>query len=330
MQFQRRLSSAIRFRPALILAVLVALGTLVLAACGGDDDEDTNNGSDGATGTPKLSGSINGDGSSTVFPITEAVAEEFGKIHDVAVTVGISGTGGGFEKFCNGETDFNDASRPIKDEEKEACAANGVEFVEFEVAFDGLSLVVNPENDFADCLTVEELKAIWEPESSVDNWNQVRDDFPDRELKDHLYGAGTDSGTFDYFTAEIVGEEGASRSDYTASEDDNQLVLGVAGDDNALGYFGFAYYVENQDQLRIVAVDNGAGCVEPSQETIESGEYAPLSRPLFVYVAKDALARPEVAEFMRFYLTEGPALAAEVGYVAAPQATYDEGLAKLP
>ena len=179
-------------------------------------------------------------------------------------------------------------------------------------------------------MTVEELKAIWEPESSVNNWNQVRDDFPDRELKGHLYGAGTDSGTFDYFTKAIVGEEGSSRSDYSASEDDNVTAQGVSGDRDALAYFGFAYYEGNAENVKLLGIDNGAGCVDPSQETIESGEYAPLSRPLFVYVAKDALARPEVAEFMRFYLTEGPALAAEVGYVAAPQATYDEGLAKLP
>jgi phosphate transport system substrate-binding protein len=312
-------------RPALILGVLALALSLALVACS-DDDDDEDNGD--ASGTPALSGAINGDGSSTVFPITEAVAEEFGKVHDVDVTVGISGTGGGFEKFCAGETDFSNASRPIEDDEIAACDANDIEFVEFEVAYDGLSNVVNPNNDFVDCLTVEQLNAIWAPESTVNNWNQVDPSFPDQDLT--LYGAGTDSGTFDYFTDEINGEEGASRADYTASEDDNVLVQGVAGDENALGYFGFAYYVENDDKLKVLAVDNGAGCVTPSQDTIESGEYAPLSRPLYVYVTTDALARPEVAEFMRFYMTEGPDLAVEVGYVASPQASYDAGLAQIP
>jgi phosphate transport system substrate-binding protein len=312
-------------RPAVMLGILVALFTLTASLACSDDDEDTDS---GGTDAPSLSGSINGDGSSTVFPITEAVAEEFGKIHDVNVTVGISGTGGGFEKFCAGETDFSNASRSIEEDEIATCEGNAIEYVEFEVAYDGLSNVVNPNNDFVDCLTVAELNAIWGPDSTVDNWSQVRDGFPDQALT--LYGAGTDSGTFDYFTNEINGEEGASRADYTASEDDNVIVQGVAGDENALGYFGFAYYVENDDKLKVLGVDNGEGCVEPTQETIESGEYAPLSRPLYVYVSTEALARPEVAEFMRFFLTEGPALAVEVGYVASPQESYDAGLAKIP
>jgi phosphate transport system substrate-binding protein len=316
----------------LVIGSLLVLA-LAFTACGDDDEETGTNGTEspGATADEELSGSINGDGSSTVFPITEAVAEEFGKLHDVDVTVGISGTGGGFEKFCNGETDFSNASRPIKeDDEAEglACAANNIEYVEFEVAYDGLSVVVNPSNDFAECLTVEQLNAIWAPESSVNNWNEADPSFPDQDLT--LYGPGTDSGTFDYFTDEINGEEGASRADYTASEDDNVLVQGIAGDDNALGYFGFAYYVENEDKLKVLGIDGGSGCVVPSQETIESGEYAPLSRPLYVYVTKEALERPEVAEFMRFYLTEGPDLAVEVGYVKSPQESYDEGLAQLP
>ncbi len=294
----------------------IAVGATLLAlaaACGGE-------------GTV-----IEGDGSSTVFPITEAVAEEFRKEEpDIDVVVGISGTGGGFEKFCAGETDFSDASRPIKDEEAQVCAGAGIEYVEFEVAFDGLSVVVNPAIDFVDCLTVEELSTIWAPaaQNTVTNWNQVRDGFPDHPLT--LYGPGTDSGTFDYFTAEIVGEEGASRGDYTASEDDNTLVQGVAGDENALGYFGFAYYEQNQDQLKVLGVDSGSGCVAPGRDTILHGSYAPLSRPLFVYVTTEALARPEVTAFMRFYLEQGAALAAEVGYVEAPQESYDEGLAKLP
>jgi phosphate transport system substrate-binding protein len=308
--------------PWLLIAVL-ALATVAFAlvACG-----DSGGGSAG-----DLSGDIDGDGSSTVFPITEAVAEEFGALYpDVRVTAGISGTSGGFEKFCGGETDFNDASRPIKEEEIQACGDNGIEYTEFEVAFDGLSIVTNLANDFVDCLTVEELKKIWEPaaEGTITNWSQVRDGFPDRDLS--LYGAGTDSGTFDYFTAEINGEEGATRGDYTASENDNDLVIGVSGDDGALGYFGLAYYEENADQLKLLGVDGGAGCVEPSSATVLDGTYTPLSRPLYVYVTNDALAREEVAEFMRFYLTEGAALSAEVGYVEASQDVYQEGLAKIP
>jgi phosphate transport system substrate-binding protein len=278
-----------------------------------------------------LSGSIAGDGSSTVFPITEAMAEEFGNAHkDVEVTVGISGTGGGFEKFCAGETDFSNASRKIKDEEKQACAANGIEHVEFQVAFDGLSVIVNLANDFAECLTVDELASIWKADSSVESWSDVRADFPDEPLAGHLYGPGTDSGTFDYFTKEINGEEGSSRADYTASEDDNVLVQGIAGDDTALGYFGFAYYENNQDKLKLLDVDDGAGCVTPSRESILDGTYSPLSRPLFVYVAKDALARPEVAEFMRFFLTDGVPLVSEVGYVEATDDIYQDGLALIP
>lgn len=291
--------------------VAAVMAALLLSGCGG-----------GGT-------TVSGDGSSTVFPITEAVAEEFGNTRDdVEVTVGISGTGGGFQKFCNGETDFNDASRPIRDQERQACAGNGVEPVEFQVAFDGLSVMVNPANDFVECLTVDELKRIWEPGSTVDSWNDVRPEWPDRPIR--LYGPGTDSGTFDYFTEVIVGEEDASRADYQASEDDNVLVQGVAGDENALGYFGFAYYEQNADKLKLVAVDGGEGCVAPSRETIFSGEYSPLSRPLFVYVRADALERPEVADFMRFYLTEGRALVQEVGYVEAPDEVYEEGLAKIP
>jgi phosphate transport system substrate-binding protein len=290
----------------------------LIAACGDD--------SEGGGG---LSGTIVGDGSSTVFPISEAVAEEFGKIApDVRVVVGISGTGGGFKKFCNGETDFSDASRPVKDSERESCADNGIEFVEFQVAFDGLSVMVNPKNDFVECLTVDELKRIWQPGSTVDSWNDVRPEWPDESIA--LYGPDTDSGTFDYFTEVIVGEEDASRPDYTASADDNVLVQGIAGDEEALGYFGYAYYVENTDKLKLVAVDGGDGCVLPTEETIESGEYSPLSRPLFVYVRKDALEQPEVAEFMRFYLTEGRPLVAEVGYVQAPESAYEEGLALIP
>lgn len=272
---------------------------------------------------------ILGDGSSTVFPITEAVAEEFTKEgHHVVLVVGISGTGGGFQRFCRGETDFNDASRPMKDEERDACAENEIEVVEFEVAFDGLSVMVNPENNFVDCLTVDELLRIWEPGSDVDSWNDVRPEWPDQALT--LYGPDPDSGTYDYFTETIVGHEGASRPDYAASADDNVLVQGIAGDEDALGYFGFAFYEQNAEKLKLVGVDAGSGCKKPSRETIESGEYAPLSRPLFVYARRDTLEEEDLAAFMRFYLTEGPALAAEVGYVEAPASVYEEGLAKIP
>ncbi|MGQ9572771.1 MAG: PstS family phosphate ABC transporter substrate-binding protein [Dehalococcoidia bacterium] len=304
---------------SLVIAIVAAtLAALLIAACG-DDNE----------GGGGLSGTIIGDGSSTVFPISEAVAEEFRKVEpSVRVLVGISGTGGGFKKFCNGEVDFNDASRPIKDSEKQACAAKGIEWEEFQVAFDGLSVMVHPANDFVECLTVEELKQIWEPGSTVNRWKDVRPEWPDRSIV--LYGPDTDSGTFDYFTEVIVGEEDASRPDYTASADDNVLVQGIAGDEDALGYFGYAYYAENTDKLKLVAVDGGEGCILPSRESIVDGSYKPLSRPLFVYVRKDALQRPEMAEFMRFYLTEGVSLVAEVGYVEAPQSAYEEGLARIP
>lgn len=270
----------------------------------------------GASGS--LTGTINADGSSTVFPVTQAIAEEWqAEAPNVNVSVGTSGTGGGFEKFCAGETDISDASRPIKEEEAAICQENGVEYVELTVAIDGLSVLVNPENDFVSCLTVDELKKVWEPNSSVKNWKDIRAGFPDRPLT--LYGPGTDSGTFDYFTDAIVGEEGASRSDYTASEDDNVLVRGIAGDENALGYFGFAYYEQNQDKLKVVEVDGGEGCIEPRRSTIESGEYAPLSRPLFIYVSKESAAREELAAFVTFYLETVNDILADVGYIEVPE-----------
>jgi phosphate transport system substrate-binding protein len=293
------------------LVTLIALA-LVAAACGG-------NGTGGSDGPLKrLTGDIVADGSSTVFPITQAVAEEF-KIagaDGVKVSVGSSGTGGGFKKFCAGETDLSDASRPIKDEEKQLCTTNSVEFIELKVAIDGLSVMVHRDNSFVDCLTVEELKAIFVKDSKVTNWSQVRAGFPNQPLK--LYGPGTDSGTFDYFTDEINGEEGVGRSDsvYTPSEDDNVLVQGVSGDKNALGYFGFAYYAQNKDKLKIVGVNPGSGCVTPTETTINDGSYKPLSRPLYVYVAKKSIAKPQVKEFMDFYLEEVGALLQSVGYVA--------------
>ncbi|MGH7470915.1 MAG: PstS family phosphate ABC transporter substrate-binding protein [Longimicrobiales bacterium] len=291
---------------------------LRLAACTGSDQQGGS-----------FSGTISGDGSSTVYPITEAVAEEFTREHpgQLRVTVGYSGTGGGFKRFCAGETDISNASRPIKEAEKQACTQNAVEYVEMQIAYDGLSVVVNPQNTFATCLTTAELKKIWEPESQVNRWSQVRAGFPDQELK--LYGAGTASGTFDYFTEAIMGKEDLSRSDYTASEDDNVLVQGVAGDPRALGYFGYAYFVENQQRLKLVQVDGGTGCVSPSPETIRSGTYSPLSRPLFIYVNKKALARPEVIAFLKFFNEHAAKLVPEVGYVPLDAARYQENLGQI-
>lgn len=276
-----------------------------------------------------LAGMVTLDGSSTVFPISEAMAEEFQIANPgVRVTVGISGTGGGFKKFCGGETDISDASRPIKETESELCAENGIEPLEIPVAWDGLTVVINPANDWASCMTVNELKRVWQPGSTVERWSDVREGWPDEEIK--LYGPGTDSGTFDYFTEAIVGEEDASRPDYTASEDDNVLVVGVEGDGGALGYFGFAYFEENQDRLRAVSVDNGSGCVAPTRESIESGGYEPLSRPMFIYVSAASLARPEVRAFVEFYLSMATALVPEVGYVPLGGERYGELLAALP
>lgn len=279
---------------------------LPLAACGG--------GGDVSEDTYELTGMVTIDGSSTVFPISEAMAEEFQIANSgVRVTVGISGTGGGFKKFCGGETDISDASRPIKSSEIELCRENGIEAIEIPVAWDGLTVVRNPANDWAACMTVDELKRVWQPGSSITRWNQVRPEWPDEEIK--LYGPDTDSGTFDYFTEAIVGEEDASRDDYTASADDNVLVVGVEGDRGSLGYFGFAYYEESSDKLGAVAIDNGSGCVLPGRETIETGTYAPLSRPMFIYTKAQALAKPQVRAFLQFYLDNATIFVPEVGYV---------------
>ena len=309
-----RSGNAIQPLSGLVMAAALSAG------CGGGADAGEEGG---------LSGMVTLDGSSTVFPISEAMAEEFQIANrGVRVTVGISGTGGGFKKFCAGETDISDASRPIKQTERELCAENGIEPLEIPVAWDGLTVVINPENDWAACMTVDELKRVWQPGSTVTRWSDVRDGWPDAEMK--LYGPGTDSGTFDYFTEAIVGEEDASRADYTASEDDNVLVVGVEGDVEALGYFGFAYYEENQERLNSVAIDNGDGCVAPTRETIESGEYAPLSRPMFIYVSSAALERPEVRAFVDFYLTNATALVPEVGYVPLSSGRYGELVGSLP
>ncbi|HBA39620.1 MAG TPA: protein sphX [Deltaproteobacteria bacterium] len=271
------------------------------------------------------------DGSSTVYPVTEAVAEEFQKAKQgrIKVTVGISGTGGGFKKFCRGETDISDASRPILKQEMDVCKQAGIEYVELPVAFDALTVMVNPKNNWAPSMTVAELKKIWEPsaQGKIMNWNQIRSSWPDTPLK--LYGAGADSGTFDYFTEAITGKAKSSRGDFTASEDDNVLVQGIANDRNALGFFGFAYYAENQDKLKAVAVDGGKGPVLPSAKTVEDGSYQPLSRPIFIYVSKKSLGKPEVKEFVEFYLRNAPKLVKQVKYVALPAKAYAVGLARM-
>ena len=261
-----------------------------------------------------LSGTIEADGSSTVGPLVTAAAESFrGQEPGVRMTVGVSGTGGGFERFCAGETDLSNASRPIKQEEVDACAEHGVAYVELHVANDALTLVVNKGNDWASCLTVEQLRRIWEPDSKVESWRDVEADFPDEPLK--LFGAGTDSGTFDFFTKAIVGEEGASRSDYAATEDDNVTVQGVSGERGGLGYFGLSYYEQNASSLKALAVDGGSGCVAPSVASAQDGSYTPLSRPLYVYARVEALARPEIAAFLRHLLDEGEAIAALAQFV---------------
>ncbi len=268
------------------------------------------------------------DGSSTVFPITEVVAEEFNKQHPgVRIAVGVSGTGGGFKKFCIGEIDINDASRAVKEKEIAKAVENKIEFIEIPVAFDGLSVVANPKNTFLDALTVAELNKIWEPGSKITKWSQVRDGWPEAEMK--LYGPGTDSGTFDYFTEAINGEAQACRADFTKSEDDNVLVRGVAGDQHSLGFFGFAYYIENKDKLKVVPIDPGTGGVAPTMETINNGTYTPLSRPIFIYVSKAAAERKEVQDFVTFYLKNAPKLVKEVGYVPLPQAAYDLALERF-
>jgi len=286
------------------IAILVST-SIVLFSCGGKKQEQN-----------QLTGTINIDGSSTVYPITEAVAEEFKKVYpDVKVAVALSGTGGGFKKFVRGETDINDASRPISHYEDSVAKANGIEYIELVVAYDGLAVIVNPKNTWCNDIKVEELKKIWEPEAQgkITHWNQIRPEWPNQAL--HLYGAGVESGTYDYFTEVIVGKAHSSRGDYTASEDDNVLVQGVSSDVNALGFFGFAYYEENKDKLKLVAVDNGNGPVLPSIETVKNKTYSPLSRPLFIYINNKAAERKEVQEFVSFYLNKITSLVPEVGYI---------------
>ena len=300
---------------SITVAALAAMLVLVTAACGG--------GNGGGSG-----GTITADGSSTVGPFTTKAAEDFKAQGGVDVTVGISGTGGGFERFCRGETDISNASRPIKDEEAAICAEEGIEYLELTVATDALTNVVNPENDWVDCLTVDQLKSIWEPGSQVESWRDVDGSYPDVPLR--LYGAGTDSGTFDYFTDAIVGEEGASRTDYNASEDDNVTVQGVAGERGGLGYFGFSYFEENADRLRALEVDGGSGCVAPSVAAAQDGTYAPLSRPLFVYVKRSSFDDDEhVRDFVAYMLDNEQTIAEEARFVPLSDAKLAEEQAKL-
>jgi phosphate transport system substrate-binding protein len=264
------------------------------------------------------------DGSSTVFPVTEAVAEEFQKLHkgQLRVTVGISGTGGGFRKFCRGESDIQNASRPISRTEMEACRAQGIEYVELPVAYDGIAIVVNPRNDWVRSLTIEDLKKMWEPAAvgRVNTWRDVRPEWPNSPLK--LFGPGADSGTFDYFTEAVVGKSKASRGDFTATEDDNVIVQGVSGDRFALGYFGLAYYEENRGRLRVVPIEGRRGPVTPSEKTVMDGTYTPLSRPLFIYVNRKSLAKPEVHDFVNFFLTAGPKLIRQAKFIPLPPEAY--------
>jgi phosphate transport system substrate-binding protein len=307
-----------------IIAVTLTAGAL--AACGGSSRNDTTTtaaapaaGSTDTAPAANLSGTISADGSSTVGPLTTAAAEGFGAANSgVQVTVGISGTGGGFEKFCAGETDLSDASRPIKDEEKAACDAKGIKYHEILVANDGITVVVNKANDWANCLTVDQLKKMWGPDSKAASWKDVDPAFPDESLK--LYGPGTDSGTFDFFTEAINGKAKASRSDYSPSEDDNVTVQGVAGGKGALGYLGLSYYEQNQDTLKAVEIDGGSGCVAPSVATVQDKTYTPLSRPLFVYVKDDSLKRPEVQAFMKYFADNATSLATTALFVPLTEA----------
>jgi len=302
-------------KTSIFFKLLLVSCSVVLWSCSENNDEA------GQEAVDELRGTVSLDGSSTVYPISEAIAEEFLSVAPrVRVTVGVSGTGGGFKKFLSREIDINDASRTIKNSEVEEARANGIDYVEIPVAFDGLSVVVNPNNTWVDYLTVDELRMIWQPGSMVDSWDDIRPNWP--QLPIRLYGPGTDSGTFDYFTEAVNGESGASRPDYTASEDDNVLVQGISGDENALGFFGYAYYIENQDDLKIVPIDEGNGPVAPTAQSINDGTYSPLSRPIFVYLNTDSLARPEVRSFVDFYIDNAAGIANEVGYIELPEEMY--------
>jgi phosphate transport system substrate-binding protein len=328
----------------LSMLALIMIAALVLAGCPAATPAQPATGqpageapATGGEGAATLSGDILVDGSSTVYPITEAMAEEFGKVHrSVRLTVGISGTGGGFKKFCNEETDISNASRPIKPSEVELCEESEVDYIELPIAYDGLAVVVHPDNDWAQCITVDELNMMWGPEAedTITRWNQIRPEWPDQPMT--LYAPGVDSGTFDYFTEAINGGSAVSRSDFFPSEDDNVLVQGVADDLYALGYFGLAYFEENAERLQLVAIDdenpdNGAGCILPTPETVQDGTYQPLARPVFIYVNADAPERSEIQSFVEFYLNPVNAneLVREVGYIALPERVYELALERF-
>jgi phosphate transport system substrate-binding protein len=306
------------------LALSVMMGGVLVftAACGQEEA-----GSNANSESKQLSGEIKVDGSSTVYPIMEAVAEEYLTVQpDVKVSVGLSGTGGGFKAFIAGETDMSNASRPIKDEEAAQLEEKGTEFTEIKLAYDGLSVVLNKDNTWVDSLTVEELKKIWIEDGSVKKWSDIRADWPAEEIK--FYSPGTDSGTFDYFN-EVILEDQPIVEKATLSEDDNILVQGVMGDKNAIGYFGYAYYLENKDNLKVVPIDNGSGAVEPTNESIESGEYAPLSRPLFTYVKNESVKKEEVYDYTKFLIENAAELSEDVGYVRLPEDEYTNALETL-
>ncbi|MEO1131071.1 MAG: PstS family phosphate ABC transporter substrate-binding protein [Cyanobacteria bacterium J06639_1] len=308
-----------------VLVGLSALPLIALAACGGTSTESTSSSGGSDSGSSSgAGGQAIADGSSTVAPITIAAAEQFQSGNpDVNVSVGTSGSGGGFKKFCAGETDISNASRPIKQGEIDACAEAGIEFVELPVAFDGLAVVTNTGNDWAECLTVEEMNQMWnqDAEGEVTRWSDVRSDFPDEDLS--LYAPGTDSGTFDYFNEAILDEDDI-RADFTPSEDDNVIVTGVSGNTGGMGFFGLAYFEENAEILNLVEIDNGDGCVAPSTETVANGTYVPLARPLFIYVKADSAGNPAVKDFIDFYLENAADLAASVGYIGLPDDAYEK------
>ena len=319
------------WRPAIVALITPMALALSLAGCGKKEPAEES-GDTPAAATGSDAPVIRIDGSSTVFPIAEAVAEEYqiDKRGTVRVTVGLSGSGGGFKKLCRGDVDISNASRPILAEEMELCRNAGITFYELPVAFDAITVVVNPQNEWVKTLTVADLKKMWEPEAQgkITRWNQVRPEWPDAPLM--LFGPGADSGTFDYFTEAVVHKAKASRGDYTASEDDNVLVQGVASNKNALGYFGFAYYSANKDKMRAVPIATGeGGTVEPSIETVVDGSYQPLSRPLFIYVSTESLKRPAVRAFVEYYLQEGAALASEVGFISLPDSAAQIALKHL-